>query len=60
MGNLDRRTKLLASTARARKLIPDIEKAVMEAQEMVLAPLSPGDQHPVHGNVETIGFAQQR
>jgi len=43
-GNLDRRTKLLASTPRARKLIPDIEKAVMEAQEMVLAPLSPSDR----------------
>ena len=53
-GNLDRRTKLLASTPRARKLIPDIEKAVMEAQEMVLAPLSPSD-HFIRRDITAIG-----
>jgi DNA-binding MarR family transcriptional regulator len=43
-GAFDRRTKVLAVTPLGRRLIPEIEQAVLAAQELILAPLRPGER----------------
>ena len=59
-GAVDRRTKSLSITPSGRRLIRDIEPAVLSTQRLILAPLKPGERtafmqmlkHLVHLNNE--------
>lgn len=44
-GPVDRRTKSLSITPSGRRLIRDIEPAVLSTQQSILAPLKPGERH---------------
>ena len=44
-GPIDRRTKSLSVTPLGRRLIRDIEPAVLSTQRSILAPLKPGERH---------------
>ena len=44
-GAIDRRTKSLSITSAGRRLIRNIEPAVLSTQRLILAPLKPGERH---------------
>jgi DNA-binding MarR family transcriptional regulator len=44
-GPIDRRTKSLSITPLGRRLVRDIEPAVLSTQRLILSPLKPGERH---------------